>query len=117
MCIARVRRRVFVPEPSNLTAAQNEEQHQANNNMSFEQRRDQPLPEPSIEEPPSNGATNGERATESADIYDAPLPPAPVDESSRVVDDVLYSDVCLPYIDNYRERANATSDWCQYTAQ
>ncbi|MCJ1367703.1 hypothetical protein MMC16_006837 [Acarospora aff. strigata] len=61
--------------------------------MSFEQRRDQPLPEPSIEEPPSNGATNGERATESADIYDAPLPPAPVDESSRVVDDVLYSDI------------------------
>ncbi len=61
--------------------------------MSFEQRSDQLLPDPPLEEPYFNTATNGERAAESGDVYGGPLPPAPVDETSKVVDDVLLSDV------------------------
>lgn len=63
--------------------------------MSFDGKPDQPLPEPPSEETHSNVAANGERAVESADANGGPLPPAPMDETSRVVDDVLHSDVGL----------------------
>jgi len=100
MCLARVRlRQAFVPGLKaklrlnlNSTTTLNQQQHHGGN-MSFDQRPDQSLPELPTEEAPSIPITNGERTTESADIYGAPLPPAPVDETSRVVDDVLYSDV------------------------
>ena len=78
---------------SNQQRQQQQQQLLQDNNMSFDQRPDQPLPEPPMEEAHSIHATNGERTTESADIYGAPLPPPPVDETSRAVDDVLYSDV------------------------
>jgi len=102
MCLARVRQALVPgPKPSlrrNSTTTSNQEQQQQQrhhgDNMSFDQRPDQPLPEPPTEDPPSIPTMNGERTTESSDIYGAPLPPAPVDETSRVVDDVLYSDVC-----------------------
>lgn len=98
MCLARIRQ-AFVPGIGgklrlnlNSTTTSNQQQYHGDN-MSFDQRPDQSLPEFATEEAPSMPATNGERITESADVYGAPLPPAPVDETSRAVDDVLYSDV------------------------
>lgn len=124
--LARLRQ-AFVPgfKPSrrqNSTTtwhSQHQDQQLHSNNMSFDQRPDQLLSEPPMEEPPSIPATNGERTAESAEIYSAPLPPAPVDETSRAVDDVLYSDVgkdsncSLQNLPN----TNATSDRCEHVAE